>query len=301
MSTTHVWSDRLDRRVTPFLLIGPFFGLFAIFGLFPLLYTAWISLHRWHLVGGGEGFVGVDNYTRLLSDPLFYNAMLNTVSIFILATFPQMFAALGLAALLNQPLRGPTFWRASVLMPNVVSVATIGLVFGQLYANDYGVVDYLLRSLGLPAIDWHGNRLTSHLAISTMVAWRWTGYNALLYLAAMQSVPQELYDAAALDGASRWRTFWSITVPGIRPTLIFTVVVSTISGLQLFAEPQLFDSSGSGGASRQFQTLAMYLYEKGFNQFNAGYAATIAWVMCLFCVGFALVNFVLVRKIASKD
>ncbi|WP_370950231.1 carbohydrate ABC transporter permease [Amycolatopsis sp. cg5] len=285
-------------------MTAPFFVIFGVFGLFPMLYTAWVALHDWHLINGDKGFVGFDNFVTLATDPHFYNALLNTVSMFVLSTVPQLLAALGLAALLDRPLRARTMWRASVLLPNVVSVVAVALVFGQLFAKDYGVVNWVLGLVGLDPVDWRADRLASHVAISTMVMWRWTGYNALLYLAAMQSVPQERYDAAMIDGASRRRTFWSITVPAIRPTILFTVVVSTIGGLQLFAEPQLFDDTGiagTGGADREFQTLAMYLYERGFGLFDAGYAAAIAWVLFLLSAGFALVNFLLVRRIRGGE
>ncbi|WET77309.1 sugar ABC transporter permease [Amycolatopsis sp. QT-25] len=292
------------ERLAGYLLTAPFYVLFGVFGLFPLLYTAWVALHHWHLVNGDTGFAGLGNFAVLFQDPNFYNALFNTVSIFVLSTVPQLLAALGLAALLDRPLRARTLWRASVLLPNVVSVVAVALVFGQLFAEDYGVVNWVLGLVGLDPVDWRTDRFASHVAISVLVMWRWTGYNALLYLAAMQSVPQERYDAAMLDGASRWRTFWSITVPAIRPTIAFTVVVSTIGGVQLFAEPQLFDdtgTNGTGGADRQFQTLAMYLYEKGFGEFDAGYAAAIAWLLFLFSAGFALVNFSLVRRMRGGE
>lgn len=211
--------------------------LFAVFGFFPLLYTAWVSLHDWHLIDGDQGFVGVANYSALFADPDFYNALVNTASIFLVSTVPQLLAALGIAALLNRPLRAGTAWRAGVLLPNVVSVVAVTLVFAQLFRRDSGVVNWILGMVGLEPVDWENQRRSSHLAVAVMVMWRWTGYNALLYLAAMRNIPRELYEAAALDGASRWRSFWSVTVPGIRPTIVFTVVVSTIGGLQLFAEP----------------------------------------------------------------
>jgi cellobiose transport system permease protein len=290
---------RFDRKATPLLFVAPFFGLFVVFGAFPLLYTAWVSLHDWNLLEGDQGYLGLANYGELLADPDFYNALANTVGIFVLAAVPEFLLALGIAALLDRPLRGATWWRTGILLPNVVSVVAIGLVFGQLFSRDYGVVNEVLGWFGVAPVNWQASSWTSHLAVASMVLWRWTGYNALIYLAAMQAVPGDLYEAAALDGASRWRTFWSITVPGIRPALAFTAIAGTVNGLQLFAEPQLFDSGGSGGTGgndRQFQTLVMYLYEKGFTHFDAGYAAALTWVMFVICALFALVNYRLVRR-----
>ncbi len=290
---------RFDRKATPLLFVAPFFGLFVVFGAFPLLYTAWVSLHDWNLLEGDQGYLGLENYGELLADPDFYNALVNTVGIFLLAAVPEFLLALGIAALLDRPLRGATWWRTGILLPNVVSVVAIGLVFGQLFSRDYGVVNEVLGWFGVAPVNWQATGWTSQLAVASMVLWRWTGYNALIYLAAMQAVPGDLYEAAAIDGASRWRTFWSITVPGIRPALAFTAIAGTVNGLQLFAEPQLFDTGGSGGTGgndRQFQTLVMYLYEKGFTHFDAGYAAALTWVMFVICAGFALVNYRLVRR-----
>jgi cellobiose transport system permease protein len=293
------WLDRL----TPALFTGPFLVVFGLFGALPLVYLAWVSLHHWHLVNGDEGFAGLANYLTLFTDPRFYNALANTVGIFLESAIPQMLLALGIASLLNRTGRGGRFWRTGVLLPNVVSVVAVALVFGQLFGRDYGIVNWVLGRFGIGPVSWQSSVFASHLAVAVMVIWRWTGYNALIYLAAMQAVPRELYDAAALDGASRWRMFWSITVPSIRPTLVFTVIAATVGGLQLFAEPQLFDSSGvsgTGGADRQFQTLIMYLYEKGMGELDAGYAAAISWVVFLLSVVFALVNVRLVRRLAGS-
>jgi cellobiose transport system permease protein len=138
-----------------------------------------------------------------------------------------------------------------------------------------------------------------------MVTWRWAGYNALIYLAAMQGIPEELYEAAAVDGATRWRQFRHVTIPMLRPTIIFTVIVSTIGGMQLFTEPFIFQPGNRGqaigGASRQYQTIVMYLYEKflGSTQFKFGYASAIAWCLVLLIALFALVNYLIVRRIRS--
>ncbi|GAA2353660.1 sugar ABC transporter permease [Catellatospora methionotrophica] len=296
---------RLDRHLTPYLFVAPFFVLFAVFGAYPLLATLWMSLHDWHLINGDAGFIGLANYSELFADPDFWNALVNTLSLFVISTVPQLFIALGLAALLNTKLRGRTFWRAGVLVPNVVSVVAVALVFAQVFGRDFGIVNWLLGLVGLDPVDWPANVWSSHLAIAAIVTWRWTGYNALIYLAAMQAVPSDLYESARLDGASTWKAFWTVTVPMIRPTILFTTVVSTIGGLQLFAEPLLFESkgasTGTGGSDRQYQTITMYLYEKGFTLFDAGSAATIAWVLFLIVAVFALINFAVVRRtVASR-
>jgi len=271
---------RLDVHGSPYLYVAPFFVIFAIFGAFPLVYTAWVSLHEWNLLAEEHPFLGLANYTALFADPYFWNALRNTASIWVLSTVPQLVMALGLAHLLNRRLRAPTFWRMSALLPNITSVAAVAIIFGQLFGRDYGLVNWLLGVFGAGKIDWQAGTATSHIAISAMVIWRWTGYNALIYLAAMQAVNKDLYDSAELDGANSFQQLTKITVPAIRPTIIFTVIVSTIGGLQLLAEPLLFGGSSiTGGSDRQFQTLSLYLYEVGFTRFDFGYAAASAWVM----------------------
>lgn len=295
-----------DLRVSPYLYISPFFLVFAAFGLFPLGYTAWVSLHDWSLLGDDHSFIGLGNYQQMLADPYFWNALRNTVSILVLGTVPQLLLAIGLAHLLNARLRGQTFFRMGMLLPNVASVVAIAIIFSQLFGRDFGVINWVLEMLGVGRIDWHAGVASSHIAIAVMVIWQWTGYNALIYLAAMQAVPDELYESAKLDGASALQQLRKITIPMIRPTIIFTVVISTIFGLQVFAQPQLFARSAAdsitGGSSRQFQTLTLYLYEHAFNRgFQFGYASATAWLMFLLIVVAVVINYLLVRRIRSAS
>lgn len=294
----------LDERIAGYAFVSPFFLVFAVFGLFPIVFTFWVSLHDWSLLGG-HTWVGGANYTALLHDHQFWNALENTLGMFVLATVPQLLMALALAQVLNQRLRGRTLWRMGVLLPNVTSVAAVGIIFTLLFARDFGLVNWILGHLGVDEpIGWQDHRWSSWLAISMMVDWRWTGYNALIFLAALQSVPKDLYEAAAIDGASPVRQFWNITIPMLRPTLIFVSLVSTIGGIQLFTEPLLFNSGANaitGGTTRQFQTLTMFLYEKAFTGQEFGYASTVAWVMFLVIALVGLVNALLIRRLRTAD
>ncbi|MBC9224774.1 ABC transporter permease subunit [Aeromicrobium sp. 636] len=284
--------------------VSPYFLVFAVFGLFPLVYTAWVSMHEWTLLAGKVEFIGLENYRELMVDSSFWRALVNTFGIFVLATVPQLVLATVLAQMLNTRLRSRTFWRMGVLLPNVASVAAVGIIFGMIFARDYGIANWLLGQIGIDAIDWRAHRWSSWLAIATMVDWRWTGYNALILLAALQSVPKELYEAAKIDGASAWRQFWSITVPMLRPTLIFVTIVATIGGIQLFTEPLLFNPGAnaiSGGNRGQFQTVAMYLVQEAFTGQRFGYASTIAWVLFLIIALVAAINLLLLRRIRSAD
>ncbi len=284
--------------------VAPYFLVFAVFGLFPLVYTAWVSMHEWTLLAGKEEFIGFANYRELVGDYAFWRALINTFGIFILATVPQLVLATVLAQMLNSRLRARTFWRMGVLIPNVVSVAAVGIIFGLIFARDYGIANWFLSLFGVDTIDWRAHRWSSWIAIATMVDWRWTGYNALILLAALQAVPKELYEAARIDGASAWRQFWSITVPMLRPTLIFVTIIATIGGIQLFTEPLLFNPGAnaiSGGNRGQFQTVAMYLVQQAFTGQRFGYASTIAWVLFLIIAAVSAVNLLLLRRIRSAD
>ena len=297
---------RLDAGVSPYLYIAPFFILFGLFGLFPLGYTAWISLTDRTLLGETTHFIGLDNYTALIHDSYFWNAVENTLGIWVLSTVPQLVIALGLAHLLNTKLRARNLFRMCVILPQVTSLVAVALIFTQLFSHDYGLINYVLGQFGIDKINWEAGRLSSWIALSVMVTWRWAGYNALIYLAAMQGIPDELYEAAAIDGAKAWKQFIHVTIPMLRPTIIFTVIVSTIGGLQLFTEPYLFEplkQGATGGSARQYQTVVMYLYEKAFagTQFDFGYAATIGWALFLLIALVSLVNFLVVRRIRSAE
>ncbi|MBM0277938.1 carbohydrate ABC transporter permease [Micromonospora tarensis] len=293
--------NRLDVKYSPYLYIAPFFLIFGAFGLYPMVRTAWMSLHDWDMIGD-HSFIGFDNYTRLFSDEYFWNALVNTFGIFALSTIPQLLLALFLANLLNRTfLRAKTFFRMAIFMPNVVSVAAVAIVFGMLFQREFGLFNWLLGLVGVDPVDWDGQRWSSWFAISSMVNWRWTGYNTLILLAGMQAIPKDLYEAAEIDGAGPWRQFWQITLPMLKPTFTFVVILSTIGGMQLFTEPLLFANGNIlGGSQREFQTLAMYMYEMGIANLNtAGYGAAVAWAIFMIIVVVSLVNFLLVRRSAK--
>jgi len=292
---------RWDVKLSPYLYISPFFILFAITGLFPLAYTAFVSVHEWNLLGGQGDFVGLQNFTDVLAQPTFWKSLRNTFSIFVLSSVPQVVCAIIIAALLDQNLRAATFWRMGVLLPYVVAPIAVSLIFGRLFADQYGLINGLLGVVGIDPIRWHADAFASHVAIASMVNFRWTGYNALIFLAAMQAVPRELYEAAIIDGAGRLRQFFSVTVPQIRATIIFVIITSTIGGLQIFDEVRAFDAQGLGGADRQWMTTVLYLYDVAWgNQKNFGRAAAIAWILFIVILLIGLVNFAITRSISTS-
>jgi cellobiose transport system permease protein len=292
---------RWDLAVSPYLFISPFFILFALVGLFPLAYTGWVSLHQWDLIGGELGWAGFGNFAFVLQQRQFWVALRNTASIFLISAVPQLIAATAIAAALDTHLRNKTFWRMSVLVPFVVMPVAVTLIFGSMFGERYGLVNRTLADIGLGPIRWHTDPLASHIAIATMVNFRWTGYNALILLAGMQAVPRDLYEAATIDGANWLRRFFLITIPQLRPTIVFVIITATIGGLQIFDEPRLYDQNGLGGEDQQWMTMTIYLYKLGWNQLNFGRAAAVAWLLFVVIVAVGLLNLFFTRRIASSE
>jgi len=286
-----------------YAFVAPFFVMFLIFGLAPVIYSTWIAFFNWDSLADEQEFYGLTNFTDLLADEYFWIALRNTFSIWFFSTIPQIFMAIGLASILRNPrLRGATFWRTILLVPNITSVLAIAIVFGQLFGRDYGLVNLALTYLGMPAhIDWISETVPSHIAIATMITWRWLGYNALIFLAAMLAIPAYLYESADLDGASKWQQFRYITLPQLRNTITFVLIVGTIGGLQVFAEPLTLGGNMSGGDSRQFSTLTLFLYEQAFVNNRWGYAAAIGIFITIIVVIISAINFAITRVISSED
>jgi cellobiose transport system permease protein len=295
---------RWDTKFAPYAYVAPYFLIFGVFGLFPLLYTVWVSLqHRELLDPDGVLFIGLDNYHQLLfADPYFWNAMGNTLSLWLLTTIPQILFALWIAQLLNRKVRTRTLFRMGVLLPNITSVAAVTIIFAQLFGRDFGLINWGLELFGAGHIDWQAGTATSHIAIATMVVWRWTGYHALIFLASMQAIPSSLYEAATLDGASGWQQFWRITVPLLRPQIIFSTIIATTGNMRLLAEPLMFNpgaASATGGSDRQFQTAALYLYEQGFANWNFGYSSAIAVVLAIATIIVAGLGYLVTKRIQT--
>lgn len=304
LTRRQLWRRR-GGKAAPYAFIAPFFVFFAAFGLFPLIYTGYVSLHRVRLQNpDAMTWVGLDNYTTLLRDEFFWNSLRNTFTIGVISTVPQLCLALGLAHVLNYRLRGRTFFRVAILLPYATSVAAATLVFAGLFGRDYGMLNWFLGQFGVDPVDWFNDKWPSQIAVSTIVTWRWTGYNALIYLAAMQAVPHDRYESAMLDGANRFQQFRHVTLPGLRPTIVFTVVVSTIGALQIFGEPLLLQGGTTGmngGASRQYQTTGLYMYQSGWQYFSLGKAAAIAWLLFLLIALVVGVNAAVARHRAKRS
>lgn len=309
-----------DVKYSPYFYIAPFFLLFALTGLFPLLFTAYIATRQWNtLTGdGGVAICGATcnndnaasifgNFQWVLHQPAFWIALRNTFSIFLFSAIPQLILALLIAYALDSHLRAKTFWRMGVLFPYIIAPSAAAIIFSQIFSDQMGLVNTFLRFLGFDGIGWHSSAIASHIAIATIVNFRWIGYNTLILLAGMQAIPRDVYEASTVDGAGRWRQFFSVTIPMLRPTLIFVIITMTIGTVQIFDEPQLFSEAANfGGSNNQFLTVSLLLWRTGFlqttpGQPNMGRAAAIAWFLFIIVIILAFLNFMLTRMIASGD
>jgi cellobiose transport system permease protein len=282
-----------------YLFTAPFFVMFLIFGLAPIIYSVYIAFFNWDALGTQE-FIGLANFDELFVDTRFWNALINTLDIWLLSTIPMLIFSIGLAAILHNPaLRGSTFFRTILLVPNITSVLAIAIVFGQLFGRDFGMVNIIVGAFGFEHIDFVQGTTSSHVAIASMIVWRWTGYNALIFLAAMLAIPNELYESASLDGAGKFKQFIYVTLPSLRNTITFVLIVGTIGGLQVFAEPLILGGSFNGGDSGQFSTLTLFLFEQAFVAYKWGYAAAIGIMITVIVAIVSVINFFITRKLSG--
>nr|WP_307439919.1 sugar ABC transporter permease [Bacillus sp. V2I10] len=294
-----MWHDIYKNKVL-YLFISPFYLLFLAFGLFPVLFSLFLSFQSWAGIGEME-FVGLVQFQYLITDPVFWKAIGNTFIIWFLSTIPMLFGALCIAFLLNVPmLRFKGFYRTAFFLTNVTSIVAVTIIFKSIFGNQYGLLNYILTVIGLEPVQWMNSGILVKIVIASMVVWRWAGYNAIIYLAGLQSIPNTLYEAAKIDGASSYQMFFHITIPMLRPIILFTVLMTTIGSMQLFTEPQVL-LGDSGGVGESGLTIALYMYQQGFIKHEFGYAAAISWALFLIIALFSLFNWKVVQKTGVKS
>lgn len=271
--------DRFEKS-TPYLYISPFYILFLIFSLFPLIFSIVLALGKWDGIGD-ISFVGLANFERLVQDINFWRALLNTLIIWFVGTFPMLFLSLIFAFLINQNfVKFKDNLRTILFLPNVTSVVAVTILFGIIFANFGGLANGLLDFFGFDSINWLQSPFWVRIIIASINIWMYMGYNMIIYLTGIINIPGELYEAAALDGASSWQMFRHVTIPQLKPIILFTVIMSTIGGLQVFTEAQVLIPTGAtpeGGAV----TVMYYMYQNAFTNNQYGYGSAIAWAMAL--------------------
>ena len=273
---------RLSPKWAPYVFISPFLVLFAVFGVFPLCFSLYLAFQSWEPTGGLRAmeFVGLSNFSFALHDEWFWKSLKNTLWLAIAAGVPQHLVALPLAAFIHtsfKRLRDGVI--AVYFLPYITSTVAISIMFFSLFSTDYGMINTALAQVfGMEHVNWLTNAANIKPAIAFIVFWRYVGFNTVLYLAAMQTIPGELYEAATLDGARRLRQFFHITLPSIKPMIFFGVTLSVIGGLQLFEEPFIL-TGGRGGPQQAAMTSAVYLFREAFDFNDFGGASAMSWLL----------------------
>lgn len=280
------------RNPWPYLFISPFFILFAVFGLFPYLYAFYLSFTSWNGIGA-QHWIGLDNYRQLLSDSLWWKLVYNSVWLMVAASL-NLLVALVLAFILNSGLiRAKEAYRTAFFMPVVASSVAVAMIFTTLFGFRYGTLNYLLGLLGITRVDWLKDPHWIKPAIAVVVIRRSFGWNTVLFLAGLQSIPTDLYEAARVDGA-RWRdVFRQITLPLLRPVITFAAILTIIGSLQLFEEPLIiaggtsYSSASPGGTAHAGLTVMVNLYNTAFSYLQFGYAAAMSVLLFVLIVIFS--------------
>jgi lactose/L-arabinose transport system permease protein len=278
----------------PYLFLAPFLTAFAVFWAWPIAYSLYLSfvntrVRPWRF---DPGF----NWGRLIADETFWNALSHTLVILALQVPVMLALALALALAFDSDLlRFKGFYRFAFFAPLVLGAVPYSAVFRLIFNTDFGVLNYALGTLGIDRVAWLFESTPAMVTIMIALTWRWTGYNAIIILAGVQAIPKALFEAARIDGAGPIAQLVHITIPLLRPVLLFTFVLSTIGTLQLFTEPFLITATGPGGAT---ETLVTYLYKQGFRNFNFGYASAIAYAIALIAAAFSLLQ---IRLVGGRD
>jgi multiple sugar transport system permease protein len=280
---------RLSHAITPgrvpYVLLLPFLLLFLVFGLFPLLFSLYLAFQSWEPTSGlgAMDYVGLSNFAFALQDEWFWKSLKNTLWLALAAGLPQHLVAVPLAVALDGLFkRGRNAAVGLYFLPYITSTVAIAILFTSLFSTDYGLINAALSQLPFmdtaTRIDWLNDPDAVKPAITLLVFWRFVGFNTVLYLAALQTIPRDLYEAATMDGASRWQQFRWITLPGLRPMMLFGFTLSIIGGLQLFEEPFVL-TNGKGGSDQAGMTSAVYLYRTAFDFNDFGAASAMSWLL----------------------
>lgn len=296
------WFDRLQNSnaFMGYLFMLPTLVGLTVFQIYPVISSGYLSLTSGNLLGAIK-WVGLANYRYMLTDRFFWISLKNTGYYAFTMILPSICIAIALALAMNQKLRGILFFRFLMFLPTITSSVAVSIMWMWLYNSEFGVINQLLRSLGIfdlfhmPRIMWLGAPETAMLSIIIMAIWRGLGYNMLLFLATLQNIPEVYHEAAKIDGANAWSRFWHITLPLISPMTFFVVIMMVIGGFQVF-EYSFMMTGGQGGPVYSTLTIVLYLYNEGFQSFRIGYASALAYVLFVIIMILTLIQFGLQKK-----
>ncbi|WP_425549088.1 carbohydrate ABC transporter permease [Amphibacillus indicireducens] len=295
---TRKLTEKKNNALSGYVFTSPFFILYAIFGFFPMVFSFYLSFFNWNGLSPMT-FVGWKNFEIVLNDGSFYSSIINTFIIGIMGTIPQLVIALFIAFALNSALiRFQNTFRTLIFLPYITSLVSVAIIFGLMFNNQpFGFVNYILSLFEIDPIRWSQAYWPVKIAISTMVLWRWVGYNTIIFLAGMQSIPKELYEAAKIDGATIMQQIRLVTLPMLRPILMFVVFTSTIGALQLFTEPLIFLGRG---LREEGITIVAYLWRDAFVLNSFGTASAAAIIMFLIVIILTGTNLLLTNLVGRS-
>lgn len=290
----HKLTMRGSDAIAGYAFLLPYMVFLVTVVLYPLVQGFYMSFHEWGIFGTPKP-VGISNYKQLLIDGNFWSSLWHTVYFVILTTPPLVIIGLLLATGLNIPFRGKAVARGMIFFPYLLTVSIVGAIWRWMLQRNYGLVNYYLGKLGITPIGWLTEASTAMPAVAIATIWWTIGFNVIVFLAALQDIPEQLYEAAKIDGSSGFNSFIKITVPMLKPTIFFVVIMQILSSFQVFGQVFVMTGGGPYGSTR---TLVQYLYEQGFRYFRMGYASAIAYVLFVIMLVLTLIQW---KVMGSKE
>lgn len=280
--------DKIYRKQwqTALIFLLPYLIVFILFRLGPGIAGLLTSFTKWNIVGSPE-FIGIDNFTTLVQDKMFHTALINTFYFMIITAPTLIILGLAFAILLNQPIKGKALARTVIFAPYVIMSTVVGIIWNWIYDYNIGLLNYWLGLIGIDKVEWLTSSSMAMISISITTAWWLVGYNMVLFLAGLQEIPEELYEAAKIDGAGTWKRFTNVTLPLLRPTMFVVVMMTIINCFQVFDQVYVMTGGGPGTSTL---TIVQYLYHQAFGNFNLGYGSAIGFVLFIILVIFAIVQ-----------
>lgn len=287
-----------------YIFTAPFFIALLLFNIYPMLYTVIMSFFEWDGTTTAPKFLGLANFQELFKDELFYQSIANTFFIYFFNVVPQMVLAVVIAAILADnfsSVKGKGFFRAVYYLPNLVTMASVGVLFYYIMDWQTGSLNKILMGMGAISehVNWLQDPLATRLTISFIQFWMWFGYSMIIFMAGIKAIPDDIYEAARVDGANKWQTFWKITLPSIKGSIIYNIVTSVIGGLSMFDVPYVITGT-TGAPQDKALTMVNYMYNMMIKNYNFGYGATIYVGMFLIIIVFAGLAFKLLDKNMGK-
>ncbi len=283
-----------QRKFTPYLFLIPGCLILGAFIFYPMLQAIWLSFTDYNMVQQNPNFVGVENYKNLFQDELFWQVLWQTILYLVIVVPALVFLPIFLAILVNQEIKGISFFRSAYYVPVVTSMVVVGIAWKWMYA-DKGILNYILDTFGFidEPVHWLTSTSTALFAVMAVTVWKGMGYYMVIYLAGLQAIPDDLYEAARIDGASKWKQIIHITIPLLMPSIMIVTIMSSIAAMKVFEEIYVMTS---GGPLNSSSTLVFYIYEQAFENLEMGYASAAGVILFVITLIFSIINITFMNK-----